>query len=105
MLEIEFATLVAYEIVDELKLGDSIPLLKLIADKFALLEYTVKDELLPALIFDVQLEAFRMDVITTLVEPLLAKVAVEKVPALDDIVIELVFPVAVFAPVKLYVTV
>ncbi len=46
-----------------------------------------------------------MDVITTLVDPLLLNTEVKKVPALDDIVIELVFPVAVFAPVKLYVTV
>ena len=42
-----------------------------------------------------------MDVITTLVDPPLLKGEVEKVPALDDMVIELVFPVAVLAPVKL----
>ena len=47
-----------HEIVDELKLGESAPLLKPSADKFALLENTVKVELLPVLIFDIQLEPF-----------------------------------------------
>ena len=58
MLETEFATLAVYETTEELKLGESVPLLKLSADKFALLEYTVKVELLPVLIFDIQLDAF-----------------------------------------------
>ena len=58
MLETAFATLAVYEIVDELKLGESAPLLKPSADKFALLENTVKVELLPVLIFDIQLEPF-----------------------------------------------
>jgi hypothetical protein len=65
----------------------------------------VKLELLPVLKFVVQFDAFRIELITTFVEPLLVNVDVEKVPELDDIVIELVFPVAEFAPVKLYVMV